>query len=214
MAASQDGPPPIVPQPNRSARSHGDVHVVSRVVGFKKIRFYTNENVGSGDLDLPEQQMHTTAYWLTVPRAVLLDVPYAPDDRRDGVSGLAHAMLSIAQLLLMCDRRDLGVSIDTGTGEASVGGRPTAPATGDADAHVYLYDNYPGGIGFSAPLFRMHTPLLAQTQQLIASCPCEIGCPSCVGPVGDIGPRAKRVALDLLARLQAASTAPGDEVPF
>ncbi len=60
----------------------------------------------------------------------------------------------------------------------------------------------------------MHTPLLAQTQQLIASCPCEIGCPSCVGPVGDIGPRAKRVALDLLARLQAASTAPGDEVPF
>src|SRR5690606_41338625 len=60
------------PLPNRSARSHGDVHVVSRVVGFKKIRFYTNENVGSGDLDLPEQQMHTTAYWLTIPRAVLL----------------------------------------------------------------------------------------------------------------------------------------------
>ena len=46
-------------------RSHGEVHVVSRVVGFKKIKFYTNENVGSGELDLPEQQMHTTAYWLT-----------------------------------------------------------------------------------------------------------------------------------------------------
>ena len=225
MADSEDDDAgAVIPQPNRSVRSHGDVHVVSRVVGFKKIRFYTNENVGSGDLDLPEQQMHTTSYWLTVPRAVLLDVPYAPDDRRDGVSGLAHAMLSIAQLLLMCDRRDLGVSIDTGTGEATVGGRPAAPsaakasaggpATGDADAHVYLYDNYPGGIGFSAPLFRMHAALLSQTQQLISSCPCEIGCPSCVGPVGDIGPRAKRVALDLLARLQAASTAPGDKVPF
>ena len=123
-------------------------------------------------------------------------------------------MLPIAQLLLMCDRRDLGVSIDTGTGEAAVGGRPTAPATGDADAHVYLYDNYPGGIGFSAPLFGMHAALLAQSEQLISSCPCEIGCPSCVGPVGDIGPRAKRVALDLLTRLQSASTAPGDEVPF
>ena len=203
-----------VPQPNRSARSHGDVHVVSRVVGFKKIRFYTNENVGSGDLDLPEQQMHTTSYWLTVPRAVLLEVPWAPDDRRDGVSGMAHAMRSIAQLLLMCDRRDLGVSIDTGTGEAAVGGRPTAPATGDADAHVFLYDNYPGGIGFSAPLFRMHDALLTQTRQLIESCPCEVGCPSCVGPMGDIGPRAKRVALDLLARLQAASGSTGDEVPF
>ena len=49
--------------------SHGEVHVVSRVVGFKKIKFYTNENVGSGELDLPEQQMHTTAYWLTIPAA-------------------------------------------------------------------------------------------------------------------------------------------------
>ena len=47
--------------------SHGEVHVVSRVVGFKKIKFYTNENVGSGELDLPEQQMHTTSYWLTIP---------------------------------------------------------------------------------------------------------------------------------------------------
>lgn len=206
----------LVPQPNRSGRSHGDVHVVSRVVGFKKIRFYTNENVGSGDLDLPEQQMHTTSYWLTVTREVLLETPYSPDDRRDGVSGMAHAMRSVAQLLLMCDQRDLGVSIDTGTGEAGVGGRPaSAKATaGDADAHVYLYDNYPGGIGFSAPLFRMHDQLLAQTQQLIASCPCEVGCPSCVGPVGDIGPRAKRVALDLLARLQASSSAAHDDVPF
>jgi DEAD/DEAH box helicase domain-containing protein len=204
----------VIPEPNRAGRSHGDVHVVSRVVGFKKIRFYTNENVGSGDLDLPEQQMHTTSYWLTVPRTVLLEVPYSPDDRRDGVSGLAHAMVSIAQLLLMCDRRDIGVSIDTGTGEAGVGGRPTRPATGDADAHVYLYDNYPGGIGFSAPLFRMHDALLAQTQQLIGSCACEVGCPSCVGPVGDIGPRAKRVALDLLARLQSGATRPDDDVPF
>ncbi len=204
----------VVALRNRSGRSHGDVHVVSRVVGFKKIRFYTNENVGSGDLDLPEQQMHTTSYWLTVPREVLLEAPYAPDDRRDGVSGLAYAMRSIAQLLLMCDRRDVGLSIDTGTGDALVGGRPTSPATGDADAHVFLYDNYPGGIGFSAPLFRMHDALLSQTRQLIASCPCDVGCPSCVGPVGDIGPRAKRVALDLLARLQSPSSVPGDEVPF
>ena len=51
--------------------THGEVHVVSRVVGFKKIKFYTNENVGSGELDLPEQQMHTTSYWLTMPRDVL-----------------------------------------------------------------------------------------------------------------------------------------------
>ena len=75
---------------------HGEVHVVSRVVGFKKIKFHTNENVGSGELDLPEQQMHTTSYWLEVPAKVLGALPYAVDDRRDGVRGLAFAMKNIA----------------------------------------------------------------------------------------------------------------------
>src|SRR5204862_5596685 len=83
-----------------SVRTHGEVHVVSRVVGFKKIKFYTNENVGSGELDLPEQQMHTTSYWLTVPAAVTAVLPYAADDRRDGVVALAFAMKQVVQLLL------------------------------------------------------------------------------------------------------------------
>src|SRR6185503_5222489 len=94
--------------------SHGEVHVSSRVVGFKKIKFYTNENVGSGELDLPEQQMHTTAYWLTVPPSVMGALPYAADDRRDGVVGLSFAMRQVAQLLLMCDRQDIGISIGSG----------------------------------------------------------------------------------------------------
>ena len=65
---------------------------MSRVVGFKKIKFYTNENVGSGELDLPEQQMHTSSYWLTIPTAVMESLPFASDDKRDGVVGLAFAM--------------------------------------------------------------------------------------------------------------------------
>ncbi|MGH9141951.1 MAG: DEAD/DEAH box helicase, partial [Vicinamibacterales bacterium] len=93
--------------------SHGEVQVVSRVVGFKKIKFYTNENVGSGELDLPEQQMHTTAYWLTIPRTSLDALPLAADDRRDGVIGLAFAMRQVAPLLLMCDPHDLGISISS-----------------------------------------------------------------------------------------------------
>ena len=66
-----DDPRSLRARTRRRSRSHGEVHVVSRVVGFKKIKFYTNENVGSGELDLPEQQMHTTAYWLTIPRDVM-----------------------------------------------------------------------------------------------------------------------------------------------
>ncbi|HEY6509854.1 MAG TPA: DUF1998 domain-containing protein [Vicinamibacterales bacterium] len=190
------------------ARGHGEVHVVSRVVGFKKIKFYTNENVGSGELDLPDQQMHTTAYWLTVPPAVMAALPYAPDDRRDGVVGLAFAMRQVAQLLLMCDRQDIGVSIGSGDeadGAAEQSGMTKGglPASVSNRPRVFIYDNYPGGIGFSQPLFTMHADLLAKTRAMISGCACERGCPSCVGPVGDTGPLAKLVALrivDLLGR--------------
>jgi len=193
-------------------RSHGEVHVVSRVVGFKKIRFYTNENVGSGELDLPEQQMHTTAYWLTIPAATMAALPYGTADRRDGVIGLAYAMRNVAPLLLMCDSHDLGLSID-GTsleGARRVGGAAGGPANLELSAEptIFLYDNYPGGIGLSEPLFHMHDDLVARTRELIDGCPCQSGCPSCVGPEGAAGPLAKSVAshlLELLASRQAAA---------
>jgi DEAD/DEAH box helicase domain-containing protein len=194
---------PQLPSPRVTGRSHGEVHVVSRVVGFKKIKFYTNENIGSGELDLPEQQMHTSSYWLTIPASVMGALPYAGDDRRDGVVGLAFAMKNIAQLLLMCDGHDIGLSVDGGTLERSkrtggIGGVPDALAT---DPNVFIYDNYPGGIGFSRPLYEMHSRLLARTRDLIAGCPCESGCPSCVGPEGNTGPYAKQVASRILEQL-------------
>ncbi len=171
-------------------RSHGEVHVVSRVVGFKKIKFYTNENVGSGELDLPEQQMHTTSYWLTIPAAVMAVLPYASDDRRDGVVGLSFALRQIAQLLLMCDGHDIGIAIDSGdAGEAPAAAGPQ---------RIFVYDNYPGGIGFSAPLFGLHRELLTGAQRLIAECECQTGCSGCVGPVGNTGPLAKVAALRIL----------------
>jgi DEAD/DEAH box helicase domain-containing protein len=176
--------------------SHGEVHVVSRVVGFKKIKFYTNENVGSGELDLPEQQMHTTSYCLTVPENVMGLLPYAADDRRDGIVGLSFAMRQVAQLLLMCDRHDIGISIDSDDVSEN-------PAPGVTKARIFVYDNYPGGIGFSAPLFRMHHELLEATRKLISECECENGCPGCVGPVGNTGPLAKTAALRILDLLLA-----------
>jgi DEAD/DEAH box helicase domain-containing protein len=209
--------PPYEPRPHSAdgesesvgpagARAHGEVHVVSRVVGFKKIKFYTNENIGSGELDLPEQQMHTTAYWLTIPKSVMAALPYASDDRRDGVVGLSFAMRQVAQLLLMCDRQDIGISIGSG-GEAD--GRDSArtgsfdtaqggPVTLTDEPRIFIYDNYPGGIGFSEPLFRMHDEVIVRTRDLIAGCGCEHGCPTCVGPVGNTGALAKSVALRIL----------------
>jgi DEAD/DEAH box helicase domain-containing protein len=188
-------------------RAHAAVHVSSRVVGFKKIKFHTNENVGSGELDLPEQEMHTTAYWLTVPPPVLEALPCAADDRRDGVVGLAFALRQVAQLLLMCDRQDIGISIG-GEDGGEDGAAPGLARAGRLEAlpnvpRVYVYDNYPGGIGFSEPLFGMHDALVARTRELIAGCACEHGCPACVGPLGDTGPLAKTVALRILEHLGA-----------
>jgi DEAD/DEAH box helicase domain-containing protein len=179
--------------------SHGEVHVSARVVGFKKIKFYTNENVGSGELDLPEQELHTTAYWLTVPRSVMAALPFAADDRRDGIVGLSFAMRQVAQLLLMCDRNDIGISIGSGgEGDDTDLTRTGYPTTIAEEPRVFVYDNYPGGIGFSQPLFVAHRDLLARTHDLIAGCECEHGCPTCVGPIGNTGPLAKTVAVRIL----------------
>jgi DEAD/DEAH box helicase domain-containing protein len=190
--------------------SHGEVHVVSRVVGFKKVKFYTNENVGSGELDLPEQQMHTTSYWMTIPAGVMASLPYGGADRRDGVIGLAFAMRNIAPLLLMCDSHDLGLSVDglSLQGAGRLGGMDAGDVKDLAlEPTIFLYDNYPGGIGLSEPLYGMHADLIARTRELIDGCPCNSGCPSCVGPEGSTGPLAKSVASYLLEMLTAARAA-------
>ena len=175
--------------------------MVARVIGFKKIRFYTNENVGSGELDLPEQQMHTTSYWLTVPKDVLASLPYDSEAKRDGVSGMAQAMrhggAAAADVRSQRSRR-VGERRWRNGGRCGAG-RGAEPALDEP--RIFIYDNYPGGIGFSAPLFEVQDRLLEASADLIASCDCERGCPSCVGPIGEIRAEGKRVALDLLERL-------------
>jgi DEAD/DEAH box helicase domain-containing protein len=209
-----------------SCHSYGDVLVRSQVVGFKKIKFFTNENIGDGKLELPENEMHTTSYWITLERPLLESLPFSVSERQSGMFGLLHALESVATLLLMCDRSDLGTAI----GERPpahdtelVGAQLAAPDPGTMDdftptrmqdaisanakeffePNLYLFDAYPGGIGFSEPLFRTHPLLMQKTRELISACACEQGCPSCVGPAGDFVPRAKEAALVILDRLCA-----------
>src|SRR2546422_764898 len=111
-------------QSSAHLHSHGDVLVRSQVVGFKKIKFFTNENIGDGKLELPENEMHTTAYWITLERLLLESLPFTVSERQSGMFGLLHALESVATLLLMCDRRDLGTA---------VGERP--PAAGSSDSN-------------------------------------------------------------------------------
>jgi DEAD/DEAH box helicase domain-containing protein len=206
---------PAVPS---SSFAHGDVLVRSQVVGFKKIKFFTNENIGDGKLELPENEMHTTSYWITLHRSLLESLPSSVSERQSGMFGLLHALESVATLLLMCDRRDLGTAIGERPPAHDAAPDPSAiddfTPTRMRDAisanakeffepNLYLYDAYPGGIGFSEPLFRTHELLMQKTRELISACECEAGCPSCVGPAGDLAPRAKEAALAILDRLCA-----------
>jgi DEAD/DEAH box helicase domain-containing protein len=196
--------------PGPAARVHGDVLVRSQVVGFKKIKFVTNENVGSGKLELPENEMHTTAFWLTLGHSLLAELPFTLSERQSGIFGLLYALGSMAALLLMCDRRDLGTAVGERPPSAAseinwedFAAASTSDITEFFEPNLYLYDAYPGGIGFSEPLYRISNLLLERTRELISACPCENGCPSCVGPAGDRSERTKNVALAILGRLCA-----------
>ncbi len=196
-------------QPLRnSLKSSGEIHLTTQVVGFKKIKFYTMENVGAGDLELPEQEMHTTSYWLTLPKSLIDSLPYLPSVRLSGVRGLAQAMRQMAALFLMCDLRDIQVAVEENLVCETLDRSPGAPLKGKKaqaeqifEPNIFIYDNYPGGIGLSQPLYDLHERVLQEASRLIRGCPCEAGCPSCVGPRGETGDLSKQVALEILDRI-------------
>ncbi len=172
------------------ARSHGEVSVTYLPTIFKKIKFDSHENVGWGKIHLPEDTMHTRAYWLWLPTEVSERLPLK--EVEVGLAGLANVLANLAPLYLMCDPRDLRVWPEV---KAPFTGAPT----------IFLYDSIPGGIGFSTRLYDMHETLLRGAGDLVARCECAQGCPSCVGPQFDgAATSAKLQALRLLDVLLTA----------
>ena len=175
----------------------GEVHVVRRVAGYKKIRYYTHENVGYGPVNLPDHEMHTTAVWWQIDPAALQDAFPLRSQALEGFLGAAYAMHYVALLLTMSDRLDLGRAIGDGEGRwfaalgkdgrgklRSLAGEEIAFDTIRAfQPTLFLYDNYPGGIGLSAPLFDLRCHVIERARELVAGCACKFGCPACVGPI-------------------------------
>jgi DEAD/DEAH box helicase domain-containing protein len=194
----------------------GEVLVAEQVVGFKKIKFDTMENVGAGQVELPQQEMQTAGLWMTIRPAVLADVSPDRDALVDGLRGLTHLLHHLAPLFLMCDVRDLGSWLGDAAppepgGTDAPGSRVLTTERARArllaverfEPTVYLYDSQPGGVGLTERLFELMGPLLARARETIRACACRAGCPSCVGPVNAVGRRAKTVAAALLDRLVA-----------
>jgi DEAD/DEAH box helicase domain-containing protein len=197
---------------DRCRISHGEVHVATQVVGFKKIKFFTMENVGAGNLSLPQNEMSTTAYWLTIPAPLIQSLPFSSEEKINGLFGLAYLLHHVSPLFMMCDLHDVGVSVgDNMTGESvpprniplKIAAYEEQPVFMEPnfEPNIFIYDNYPGGIGLSPALFDLEKVLLNHCLKTINLCPCQEGCPSCVGPAGETGKQAKQVAQDILRGL-------------
>ena len=251
-----------------ASRSFGEVLVTTQVTGYRRVRWYSNEVLGEGSLDLPPTQLNTTGYWITLnpntverlraeglwnndpnnygpewqnirklalqrdrytcqacgavererPHHVHHKIPFRSFEEREkanaltnlvtlcptchqqaeasvlirsGLAGLTYVLQNLAPLFLMCDISDLGAQSD-----------PLSPL-GDKQPTVVLYDLVPGGIGLSDALYDMHDELIQRARELVQTCTCQTGCPSCVGPAGINGVGGKDETLALLSALCA-----------
>ncbi len=187
----------------------GEVLVAEKVVGFKKIKMGTLENVGSGEVELPQQEKQTTSAWLTVAPETLARVSPSREELIDGLRAVAYLLHHLAPIFLLCDVRDLGSWLGDTTPAA-----PDAVATRESarqrllqaerfNPTIYLYDSHAGGIGLAERLFEVLPEILARGLATLEACACAFGCPSCVGPVNEVGRRAKAIAAALLRELIA-----------
>jgi DEAD/DEAH box helicase domain-containing protein len=185
----------------------GEVLVAEKVVGFKKIKMGTLENVGSGEVELPQQEMQTTAAWITVGPETLAHVSPSREELIDGLRAVTYLLHHLAPIFLLCDIRDLGSWLGDTT-PATSGAVATRESTkrrlmdsAQFNPTIYLYDSHAGGIGLAEHLFDTLPDLLRRGLETLETCACRDGCPSCVGPVNEVGRKAKRTAQALLRAL-------------
>jgi len=149
----------------------------------KKIKLRTHENIGSGPIHLPEEELHTSGYWFSFSEEAA--AKKSKNEMQFALLGIANVLVHIAPLYLMCDPFDIRVV-------------PQVKAVHTQKPTIYFYDRYPGGIGLSERLFEVHDELVRQAMSLIRACSCLSGCPACVGPIEEVGLLGKQQALELL----------------
>jgi len=166
----------------------GDVTVNAMATIFKKIKFETHENIGSGPIHLPEMELHTSAAWISLNKDLK---EIGMEDLEYGLVGCAHALKAIIPLFAMCDPADIHTVPQV---KATVNEKPT----------IFIYDQYPGGIGISEKVYEMMPKIIEEAKNLVVHCPCNEGCPSCIGT--DISTiQTKEITIKLLEIILTAS---------
>jgi DEAD/DEAH box helicase domain-containing protein len=179
----------------------GEVSVREKVVGYKKIKYHTHENVGYGDVYLPEMQMHTSGFWIVFPEALVTSLGVPRPVVIDALRGLASALHTVASAGLMIDPRDLGRTLgDRSNPEAPPGRGGAGPGF---DPTIFLWDHIAGGIGLAPRLFVERDALLRRARTLVHGCACDDGCPACIGPSIGITPDGRTIASELGTRRRA-----------
>ncbi|MDQ0271032.1 DEAD/DEAH box helicase [Cytobacillus purgationiresistens] len=162
----------------------GDVSVTAMATIFKKIKFETHENIGSGPITLPEEELHTSSAWLSLNEDQL---KFNQERIEQGLIGTAHALKHIVPLFVMCDPSDVHVI-------------PQVKAVHNERPTIFFYDKYPGGVGLSEKVYEGIDRIMQEAKTMINRCQCENGCPSCIGTDTTSG-FAKRDVLKILAGL-------------
>ncbi|QYF85317.1 DEAD/DEAH box helicase [Brevibacterium sp. PAMC21349] len=148
-----------------TAAAFGDVAIRAMPTIFKKIKFETHENIGSGPISLPEMELHTSSAMLSMDSDI-----FNWDENRieQGMIGASHALNYMIPLYVMCDPHDIHVY-------------PQVKAAHNEKPTIFIYDSYPGGIGLSDKVYENSEVILMETISMIENCTCESGCPSCIG---------------------------------
>ncbi|PWW30308.1 DEAD/DEAH box helicase domain-containing protein [Cytobacillus oceanisediminis] len=173
----------------------GDVSVVAMATIFKKIKFETHENIGSGPITLPEEELHTSSTWLSLKEESL---KFRQDRLEQGLIGTAHALKHIVPLFVMCDPQDVHVV-------------PQVKAAHNEKPTIFFYDRYPGGVGLSEKIFGGVEHIMHETMEMVSRCFCEHGCPSCIG-TDTSSETAKKDVLRILASFKNAASSEGDNI--
>ncbi|HLU39220.1 MAG TPA: Zn-binding domain-containing protein, partial [Planctomycetota bacterium] len=163
----------------------GEVHVATVATAFKKIKFYTRENVGIGEIHLPPEEFETEACMLVIGPDLAARVGLDKGSEAGALRGVAELIQGLVPLFVRVDPGDVRVMGELKNGHFG------APA-------IIIYDQVPDGVGLSERIFTVHREVLEASLAVLRRCACRLGCPSCIGPSIDQGRLGKGKVEDLL----------------
>jgi len=166
----------------------GEVHVTTVATLYKKIRFYTRENVGAEDIHLPAEELDTEAFVLSLSEGTAAELELVAGNRAAAWAGVGRLVRRVAPLFLRCQPRDLGLACEIRSRHFE------SPV-------LYLYDKVPGSVGLAQALFGEHAGIVRAALEVLEQCSCQLGCPGCVGPLEEVGALGKETALGVLRHL-------------